>query len=347
MQVLCYTGFMAEKHVAIQRDHLIDSLRGIAIIAMILTHTTYFFISDKTAMQVWNWSNFAVPIFIFCSAYLFLQKNLDKPISGFAYLKKRLLRLIIPYYIFLLFFIPILFFLKPETASIRYVLQSILIIGGVDINWLVLLFIYFSLILPFFVLMFQKAKIFFWVTFVITLLSAFWFLFFSSPVPYKYVMWIPWSLILYFTLLYLRYEKKSKKLFLIFVLSLAVFLISYYTRVFMEQSVVLTHNKYPPNMLYLSYGTTSLVFLSLILKRFTKKNIFSSILHYFSLYSYPLYFIHYIILTLFVALLPYFAFNWLTFFIVVLCTTVVVQKVLFGINYKSLISSLRGTKQSL
>ena len=57
-----------------QRDQLIDNLRGLAMIVMILTHATAYFPNDIVSFTLWNWSNFAVPIFLFCSVYLFIKK---------------------------------------------------------------------------------------------------------------------------------------------------------------------------------------------------------------------------------------------------------------------------------
>ncbi|MBI3887543.1 acyltransferase family protein [Candidatus Microgenomates bacterium] len=131
-----------------QRTQLIDTLRGLAMLVMILTHTTVFFLQDPSANFLWNWSHFAVPIFVFCSVYLFFQKSLYDKIAFWSFVKKRFVRLLIPYYWFLLFFLIILFFTKPETLSIKYLLQSIFVIGGVDINWLVLLFMMITIILP-------------------------------------------------------------------------------------------------------------------------------------------------------------------------------------------------------
>src|SRR6266403_5134039 len=96
-----------------ERNQLIDNLRGVSMIVIILTHTTAFFPGDKVAYLLWNWSHFAVPIFLFCSAYLFLKKSDDKPLHFFSYLKKRVVRLLLPYYLFFFFFLIALFFISP------------------------------------------------------------------------------------------------------------------------------------------------------------------------------------------------------------------------------------------
>jgi peptidoglycan/LPS O-acetylase OafA/YrhL len=312
-----------------QRNHFIDDLRGIAILVMILTHVTAYFPSDKIANAIWNWSHFSVPIFIFCSAYLFLQKNLHKPFSGFSYLKKRVSRLITPYYIFLLFFIPILLALQPQTVTFKYILHSLLLIGGVDINWLVLLFVAFALLLPVFVWLFQKYKTLFGLGFFISLASTILLLWYTPHISYKFYMWLPWSLLLYFTFIYQKFEKKPTKLLLLFITTAALFFGAYYVRLLTDHSVVLIHNKYPPNILYLSYGMSLFLLLSFFLKRFSLSPVIARPLHYFSVHSYQLYFIHYIILILIATFLPILKLHWLTFFIILIATTVGTQQILF------------------
>ena len=309
-----------------QRNHFIDDLRGIAILVMILTHVTAYFPSDKIANAIWNWSHFSVPIFIFCSAYLFFQKQLHKPLTGFSYLKKRVLRLILPYYIFLLFFIPALLLVKPQIITPKYIFQSLLITGGVDINWLVLLFVFFALLLPLFVWLFQKYKTFFKLGFVISLASTVLLLWYTPHISYKLFMWLPWALLLYFTFIYQKFEKKQTKLLLLFLTTTAFFLGAYYLRILNDQSVVLIHNKYPPNILYLSYGMSLFLLLSFFLKRFPPASAIAKPLHYFSLHSYQLYFIHYIFLIIIAAFLPVLKLHWLTFFIVLVAATVGTQQ---------------------
>lgn len=306
-----------------QRDQLIDNLRGFSMIVIIFTHATAFFPSDKLIFTLWNWSNFAVPIFIFCSVYLFFQKSLDKPIHFFLYLKKRLIRLLPPYYIFLFFFLLLLLILSPQTVTIQYIWQSIVLLGGVDINWLVLLFVYITILSAIFIWSLQKSKGLFLLFFLLSFGSSIFLLFHQFALSYKFTMWLPWTVMLYFTWFYIKYEKKRVWLFIVSFLLLIFSLIVLQNQ---HHDAVLIHNKYPPNLFYLSFGTTVLLGLIFVDKYLFNQRLIVQSLYFFSRYSYGIFFLHYLILTLFAAFIKQLHFNGITLFLSVLLTTVVVQK---------------------
>jgi peptidoglycan/LPS O-acetylase OafA/YrhL len=312
-----------------QRSQLIDSLRGFSMIVMVLTHATAYFPSDKVAFTLWNWSNFAVPIFVFCSVYLFLKKYLQHSFSFFSFLRKRFFRLLVPYYVFLGVFLIALFLVSPEKVTPTYLWQSALVIGGVDINWLVLLFLEITLVLPFFIWSYKRSRVLFWLFFSVCLGSTFFLLFGTVPIYYKYIMWLPWSLVLFFTGFYIRFEEKKKFLIWAFFVSVLLFGLSYYLQVVQNDSTVLMHNKYPPNMLYLSFGVMVLLAL-----RFMEGILFGgkfvrNIINFFSKYSYSLYFIHYTILIVVAAFIKQFQLNWWSLFLIVIVSSVLVQ---YGFN---------------
>lgn len=308
-----------------ERNQLIDSLRGFSMIVIIFTHATVFFPSDRFVSALWNWSNFAVPIFIFCSVYLFLKKSDGRPIPFFTYLKKRFLRLLIPYYIFLPFFILVLWLISSDLLSIKYLFQSILVIGGVDINWLVLLFLYLTIMLPFFVWSQKKSPILFWFLFVLSFGSSIFLLFQKIDIPYKYTMWLPWSLMLYFTWFYIKSEQNKKVLLWLFFGCLSVFFVVFALQVFLAHSTILVHNKYPPNLLYISYGTSVLLGLVFLDNYLFRTKVILAIVNFFSRYSYSMYFLHYLVLTFFVAFMEVLGFTWITLFLAVMITTVGLQ----------------------
>lgn len=308
-----------------ERNQLIDNLRGFSILVIILTHTTAFFPSDKIAYTLWNLSHFAVPIFLFCSAYLFLQKSSDKPPHFFSYLKKRVVRLLVPYYIYLFFFLIALFFVSPHVVSFTYIWQSILLIGGTDINWLVLLFLYITVLLPFFTWALKHSKFLFWFYFALALGSNYLLLFYQFPVSYKFVMWLPWSTMFYFTWFYIKYENKKNILSLIFLLTLSMFISSHIVQSQLHHSTVLIHNKYPPNVFYLSYGVSILLLLSFFHKYIFSNKFVIKTVHFFSKFSYSLFFLHYIILTVFSVFIQTLHIHWFLFFSSVLVFTIFLQ----------------------
>lgn len=305
----------------------IDIIKGISIIAVILIHTSYYFISNPVAAVLWKWSQFSVPAFVFCSAYLYFKK--PKSIS-FRYLKSRIIRLVKPYYIFLLFFLPMLFIINPEKLNIKYVIQSIFIVGGVDINWLVLLFIYFMLIFPFILFFFKKYRLIFILYCLIATASSVLFLFYKFPFNYKYIFWIPWSAIPLFTMFFIKIEENRKWLNITTIASGIIFISSYYFQIINNLNTGFIENKYPPNFYFLSYGIFSISLFYLFSKRLSKSKLLTQVFSFFSIYAYPLYFIHYIILIALAPHLKILRLNWVTYFMVVLITSVIIQ---LGINH--------------
>lgn len=159
----------------------IDILRGIAILAMILTHTSYYFFSDKVAFFTWNWTQFAVPALIFCFSYIFYQKNINSPSISLSYFRKRIIRLLYPYYIFLIIFLALVFFITQKNFTTDYVIQSIFLTGGVSINWLVLLFIYMTIIFPFIAICFKRYRSIFIIYALLSIASTIIFTFYQLP----------------------------------------------------------------------------------------------------------------------------------------------------------------------
>src|SRR5579864_4521172 len=142
-----------------ERFSEIDDMRGLAILAMVLIHTNAYFLSDKIAETLWNYSQFAVPVFLFCSSYIFFR---NRPTHGvmlpFTYIKKRFMRLLIPYYIFAVIYILVSYFEEPAKITGQYILQSLFLVGGIDINWLILLFLFLTFLMPIFTYLEEKQK---------------------------------------------------------------------------------------------------------------------------------------------------------------------------------------------
>ncbi len=313
----------------IQRDRLIDNLRGLSMIVIIFTHATAFFPNDKFISALWNWSNFAVPIFIFCSVYLFFQKNLDRPMHFLPYLKKRLIRLLPPYYIFLFFFLLLLLIISPKIVTVQYIWQSIFLLGGVDINWLILLFVYITILSSIFIWCLQKSNKLFFLFFLLSFGSSIYLLFHQFSISYKYTMWLPWTVMLYFTWFYIKYEKQRVWLF---VANFLLFIFSLIVLQNQHHDAVLIHNKYPPNLFYLSFGTTILLILTFVDRYIFNNKFIQQTLYFFSKYSYAIFFLHYFILTSFAAFIKQLHFNGTTLFLSVLLTTVILQKLFILFN---------------
>lgn len=315
----------------------IDYLRGIAMLGMILIHTTYYFLSDKIALFIWNWSQFAVPVFIFCSSYLFFQKPLNLTI--FKYLRKRSIRLLMPYWIFMVFFFLLVFIREPLKLSPYYIIQSVFVVGGIDISWLVLLFLQLTLILQVILISAKKSGLLFSILLFFSFASSMIFLFFHFGISYKYIMWLPWTLILFYAYFFTKFQFFRKFSWVIIVLAFAVFLSTRFLLKEELKSLSFYDNKYPPNIYFISYGILCIELLFLI----SKKNLLdilllSKLLLFLSKNSYTVFFIHSAVLYIFVGFLHSFGFSWFLFFFLILSISIGITRIL---NWLYLLNSKR------
>jgi len=297
----------------------IDLLRGLAMVAMILIHTTVFYVSNPVAFFLWNYSQWAVPAFIYCSGYIYFLKN---NVNYFS--KKRFLRLLIPYWIFLPFFFLVLLITYPKQLTIHYIFQSIFLTGGVQINWMVLLFLQFAVLLPILNWM-HKQKTLFWIYSLLAIGSSILFLFWKFPFDWRIIMWLPWSVVLLFSFFYIKKGKKNVIL-IILIFSLIFYLFSLFILHSKGHSTHFYDNKYPPNLLIISFGMVAISGFYIILEK--GRLPFSSILLFLSKNSYSVYFIHYLILTLFMPWVDKLRNVWFLLFFLVFIPTVLVQKLI-------------------
>lgn len=314
----------------LRRFSEIDDMRGLAILVMILIHTNAYFLSDKIAYILWNLSQFAVPVFLFCSAYVYYQHKHEHVLNNFpSYLKKRFKRLLIPYYIFAVIFLILVKLEEPARATTTYILQSLLIVGGIDINWLVFLFLFITIIMPIIGYFNEKKKIFFYLYSALAIISSIIFIFYNWPFNYKYIMWFPWSVMLIYTIYFIFYQRYNFFYPATVIFSGIIFFVSWLIELKIHHSLSFYDNKYPPNIFLLSYGIASIAVLHFFANvgGFSFKP-FSRILNFLSVNSYSIYFIHYIYLYLLSFLIWRLHFNWIMFFLVVLIPSLFTQKIL-------------------
>ncbi len=318
-----------------ERNLSIDLLRGFSIFAMILIHTNAYFLHKKTAYLLWDLSQFAVPAFIFCSSYLFFQREfVFTTASLLTYAKKRVLRLIIPYYLFLIPLLLLTYFAEPGKITARSILEHITLTGGVDINWLILLFLTFTLIMPWLHHSWKKRSTLLPLFAVLSTSTTVLLLFVSFPFSYKWIMWFPWSLIILFTIYVVSYEKKSWFYPVTLGGTLLVFLATRFLQLQLGHSVIQYYNKYPPNLLHLSYGmfTTTLLYF-LFQKQIFHITPFKQLLVFLSTYSYSIYFVHFLLIFYVTVSWKQIEFTWQKLFIVILALTILTQCTINGVRY--------------
>lgn len=270
----------------------------------------------------------AVPVFLFCSFFLFFQKDFSWSISNyFSYLKKRFVRLIIPYYIFLLFFMPLIFLKEPKRFSFDFIWQSISIQGGVDISWLVLLFLQLTLLVPMLFALKKKVPIFFYCYIASACVFSAVIVFVHYPYSYKQIMWMPWSILIYFTAIFAKHMQQKKFIGISGVFSFALYILFIFILQGLHHSLSFYDNKYPPNFYFLIYGVFSILLLWIFGK--WKWGIVGKFFTFLSIYSYSIFFIHYAVLYFVIHTFDLRNLNAPTLFLAVLLPTIAIQ---WGIN---------------
>jgi len=310
-----------------ERNLEIDSLRGISIFAMIFIHTNAYFLHIPLASALWDISEFAVPAFIFCSAYVFFSKyeSVGK-IPNIHYVWKRIKRLLLPYYFFLAINLLLIYIGQPKRITFSFILKNLFVIGGIDFNWLVLLFIELIPIMILLLYLGKRNRMGLYLYSLISFASLFLLMFFQSLVNYRYIMWLPWSMVVVFAWVFMRNEKKHWFFPVASVLSLIIFLFSRVILLSLRHSVVQFHNKYPPNLFHISFGIFFIVILYFLFQRsFFKSKIFTKPVYFLNKYSYEVFFIHILVIYTFTVFFKTIHFTWISFFIVVFTFTIISQ----------------------
>ncbi len=287
----------------------IDFLRAVSIIGVIAIHVLYYNLTSKVNLttEIWNYLHFVVTGFVFCSGYVLLRKtdSLQTFAGTLGWYKKRLIRLIIPYYIYVIvhilltYFLPNFFSGLGVKANSNYFLQALLFSSSVSISWLPLLFIELTILFPFLIFLLRKHLLYVYLIFSL----AITFLITIKPFPFHYYeyMFIPWSLITLLAIYLYNVEKSklnfSRQLLFLGIFGGIIFAILSFSWTSLHRPTYLIDNKYPPNFYYLSYG----VFATMLILYVSKFSIFLrkgivDFYTYISKNSYSLYFIHYIVL---------------------------------------------------
>jgi peptidoglycan/LPS O-acetylase OafA/YrhL len=291
------------------RDRAIDFLRGTAVILMIIIHVTAYYLSDKTTKLIWDYTHFAVPLFVFCAAYVYFIKS-EQPFT-FTAILKRVKRLIVPYYLFIGVFFLASFLIKNDPFDQAKLTQNLLLMGNRDLNWLVVLFLTFILLFPL-IKYLERWKPILWLAAIMSFLSTLYLLIYDPHLHFRTYMWVPWSSIVFIAYFFAQVKKK---IYFMAFLSLYAFLLFLDSRFYLfasEQTHVFTENKYPPDLYYLSYG---MWLMGIIYILHTKLRIggtwLQQIFDFFSKHSYEIFFIHFFYLLMLLDQIPYKQIGWI------------------------------------
>lgn len=293
-----------------KRYNHIDFLRAAAIIGVIAIHVFSDNLTNGLNTFIWNYLHFIIVAFVFCSGYvmyaLYASKLTTLKSIGLWY-KKRLIRLLLPFYYYL-FIHYLLTFLFPRffsglglQFSWKYVLESITLIGGVNLNWLPLLFLQLAVLFPILVYFSKNKKALFWGYVVIASLTTIALTIWQFPYArYRAVMWLPWSLFLILPWYFVRHEQvaiRIKPYLTLAALGAVGYIVFSVIWHAVGRSITLIDNKYPPNLYYLSYNIGgSFLLASIAVLPFLQKKKIVALYEFISRTSYSLFFIHFILL---------------------------------------------------
>lgn len=291
----------------------IDVLKAFGIVAVIIVHILTYSLSNPVSNFLWNNLQFFVISFIFCSGFVLASIYQDYFLSisqTIAWYKKRLIRLFIPFLIYLIshyalwIIFPNIFSGLGLLQDIDFFIKSALLIGGTNYNFLVMLFVELTLLFPIFTSFFKRKKL----LILYLILSGFItlsFTFFGGTYStYRFTMWIPWSLVLLLAM-YVAIKGKeevidkniNKRYLVIGVIFFILFLGLYFYYIQVAKSVIFYNHKYPPDFYYLFFGL-SLTFFALIIGRLKiwQNKILKSTYLFISKNSYSMFFVHFIFL---------------------------------------------------
>lgn len=320
-------------------------MRGMSMILMMTLHVLAYYKDLPIPYAIWEFSQISVPLFIFCSAYLFYTRDAARGVYGLAYFKKRFIRLIKPYYLFLAAYLGVLLPLFEMSKMTRsYMLGSIFLFDGVYINWLVLLFLYLSVLSPLLMWLYKKARPVFgvWI-FAAALFAAYTFTI-SWPTWWRWGMWSGWSLLTvyswYVSRLIVRHQ--HRRIWTVATVSTLSFGMLWLIRHQMGISVEVTASKYPPNIYYLAYAAMVVPISWYVanLPLFARSSP-KAITLYFSRHSYPLFFIHFFVIFFLLYVWPPQSTHWALYLVCVFALTFALQQTVTRLSKIPVFRALR------
>lgn len=275
-----------------RRDYSLDWLKTIGTLCLFLAHV-------EAPFWIKEIRGFDVPLMVFLSGLL-ATGSLSRVSSNGAYIWKRIKRLIIPTWIFLVFFY-ICMTIAGQLPDLGTIVKSFLFQrdGGIaGYTWIIWVYILCSILTPFLVKT-SKSK-YSWIVFLVLtcgyeLLCSFTSLSQARILYYTVFTAIPYGLFLFLAISYERFTRKQKATiaigFLVFHTIYAIVLNAKY-----GHYVSLGDYKYPARLYYFSYAIPVIIGLLGLFRRklFMKKP--AAIVDFISRHSLWIYLWHIMVL---------------------------------------------------
>ena len=307
-----------------EREKKIDILKSLGSVLIILAHVC----SSNIIMQ---FRNFDVPLMVLVSGYLSVN-SFKKSESLFKYYKKRLIRLIVPTYIFLIIYfviVKIINFNVEYPFDIITILRTFLLLDGIGFVWIIRVYVLCAFATPLLLYLMNRFSKKIIIVSAIVIYSIYEIINYyyggNLNVIVKYIInyLIPYSIILYIGM-----ETKklnNKKITTLFLMFLSIFIILLMVNYNVSGKLIATQiMKYPPKLYYISYALAISMFLFRILNNEKIVNkIYTNKILFISKNSLWIYLWH----ILYVYVIAKFTIKfWLIKFIIVLICTVLTVK---------------------
>lgn len=276
----------------------IDHLRGFAMIVMIANHVSAYFLHIPIANFLWNIGEVSVPVFIYCSVASFLISSKNR-FSWKEYIPKRLKRLLIPYWIYLALEAIRLYFQEGNIVDMNWIVKNITFLGGLDLNWLVLLFLYLLFLIPILVMLNKNNIRIFWSLFIICFLISLSGLFVDLHAFSRLLMIFGWTILVCVSILLEKTDLSLKSKLIGLVGLILTYLMSHLYLSYTGQKLFQYDHKYPPDIFHIAWGAIGMITLVVLFKRYPQLLLGKRILRFFSIYSYSIYFIHNLLIKIF------------------------------------------------
>jgi len=280
------------------RDSKVDFFRGLSIILIILIHVLAKYLYFAFSYNIWNFLHFVEILLIFCSgaslAYSHPKFRDAKEIFGF--IKKRISRIVIPWWIFTFIFLAVLFTFdfisrQPFRYGAEYILRTLFLFGiggGNAYGWILAVILGLSVLYPFIVL-FVKRYGYLTMLFSAILMMALFEIFGRYTGKWPFFIYlnylVPFALGIYYA--------SGKKLLKPLVLFAMLVMLSIFMVIKVGETTELTNHKWPPDLFFVSYSLSMTLLIFFIAG---KKNLSGRITDFFSVNSLWIYQWHILVL---------------------------------------------------
>lgn len=288
------------------KEIIIDILKTIGLLLIILAHVS----TNPIINQI---RSFDVPLMVIISGMLSV-KSFNRCNNIKEYYKKRVIRLLIPTYIFIIMYFLLIKILKIVVGDFSFktdwnsLIRSFLLMDGMGYIWIIRVYLLTALITPLLIKMREKldTKIYFSILIIIYILYEFTFIILGNANYFlQYVLYyiIPYGIISAIGIEMSDNTIKNKKIqYNVCISSAIIYLICMVIELVLEQKFVYTSEfKYPPRIYYISYAVFISTLLIIITNKFKGYNLnkkFIKITKFISRHSLWIYFWHVIYIQL-------------------------------------------------